>query len=172
MGFWEFFAPTFKKIMYKCISMAYECDDKDVAILRVLSGNSRLSFREAAKRLKMHPNSVMERVRRMEREGVIEKYTIRPNYRLLGYKVTAVIQVDVEGNTDSAMKKIARFPCVENAYRTTGEYDGIAIVVCREIDDLGRLVNEINGVEGVQRVNTKVVLSEFRGAGCAGIATF
>lgn len=157
------FVHIFKKIMDKRISMVFDYDEKDVEILRILSNSARLSFREMAKRLGMHPNSVIDRIRRMEKEGVIEKYSIVVNYAKLGFGVTALIQIEVEGKTDTAMRKVARLPCVHEAYRTTGEYDGIAIVVCRSIDELGRLVNSINGIEGVQRVNTKIALAGFGG---------
>lgn len=143
--------------------MIFDYDDKDVGILRLLSGNSRISYREMAKKLGMHPNSVIERIKKMEKEGVIEKYTVNVNYKKLGYGITALIQVDVEGKTEPSLKKIAKIPFVQSAYRTTGEYDGIVMVVCRDMDELGRIVNEINDVEGVSQVNTKIVLSDFKG---------
>jgi Lrp/AsnC family transcriptional regulator, leucine-responsive regulatory protein len=152
--------------------MAYETDDKDVAILRVLGANSRLSFREIATKLGMHPNSVIERVRRMERAGIIEKYGLVVNSKLLGFRVTAVVQIDIKGRSDIAMRRISRLPFVREAYRTTGEYDGLVVVVCRDIDDLSRLVNDINGVDGVQRVNTKIALTEYRGGGDGSTGIF
>lgn len=142
--------------------MVYDYDGKDLEILRVLGRNGRLSYREIAKELKMHPNSVIERIRKMEKAGVILKYNAAIDYKKLGYGITALIQIDIEGKTDVAMKKIARFPFVHNAYRTTGEYDGIVIVRCTDMDCLGKLVNDINSVEGVQRVNTKIVLASFK----------
>ncbi len=142
--------------------MAYDYDAKDVGILRLLGRNARLSSREIAKELKIHPNTVIERMRRMEKEGVITRYTAVFDFRKLGYAITAIIQIDIEGKTDVAMRKVAKMPYVHHAYRTTGEYDGIAIVTCKDIDTLGRLVNDINSVEGVQRVNTKIVLGNFK----------
>ncbi len=145
-------------------TMAYDYDDKDVGILRLLMRNTKRSHREIAKELRIHPNTVMERIRRLEAAGVITGYSATIDYKKLGYGVSAVIQIDIEGRTEVAMKKIARLPFVHHAYRTTGEYDGIAIVVCRDIEELGKLVNEINSTEGVQRVNTKIVLAAFPGA--------
>ncbi len=142
--------------------MEYDYDEKDIEILRLLGRNARLSYREIAKELKMHPNSVMERIRKMEKAGVIVKYNVAVDYKKLGYGVTALIQIDIEGKTDVTMKKIAKLQFVQHAYRTTGEYDGIAMVRCTDMECLGKLVNDINSVEGVQRVNTKIVLASFK----------
>lgn len=149
--------------------MAYDYDEKDAAILRVLCTNARLSYREIAKQLKIHPNTVIERMKKMEKYGVIERYISVIDHKKLGYGITAMIQVDISGKADNAMKKIARLRCVHDTYRTTGEYDGVVFAVCRDIDEMGRVVNEINEVDGVQRVNTKVVLDAYPGSTCPAL---
>lgn len=166
------FVHKFIKIMDECIFMVYKYDEKDVEILRFLCINAKLSSRKLAQKLGMHPNSVIERIKKMEKAGIIRKYTTLLNVKMLGYKIKALIQLEIKGNTDVVMKKIVKLPFIQNAYRTTGEYDGIVKVICRDMDDLGRIVNEMNGVEGVQKVNTKIVLAEFKEGGLEASAIF
>ncbi len=58
-------------------------DEIDVLILQELQKDSRLSIRELSKRINLSPPSVTERVRRLEDDGVIEKYTIKINKKNL-----------------------------------------------------------------------------------------
>lgn len=141
--------------------MGYKYDERDVAILTLLDENARLSYREIAKKLRMHPNTVIERIKRMEREGVIERYSVVVNYRKLNYEIISIIQVDITGKPDEVIKNVAKVGYVHRVYQTTGEYDAIAIVVCKNINALSKITASISGIPGVQRTNTKIVLAEF-----------
>ncbi|MFA5077185.1 MAG: Lrp/AsnC family transcriptional regulator [Candidatus Micrarchaeia archaeon] len=145
--------------------MGFEYDEKDVGILRLLDENARMPYREIAKRVRMHPNTVIERMKRMEEEGVIERYAPVLNYKKLGYGIIAIIQVDVEGDPHRVMKNIGKQSFVHYAYGTTGEYDGIVVVICKDIEMLNSITGEIAVVPGVQRVNTKITLEQFGGNG-------
>ena len=141
--------------------MGFDYDEKDMKILRLLSENSRLSFRQLASKAGLHPNTVISRIKRMEEAGVIEKYTLKMNYRKLDYLVRAVIQVDIHGQVGAAARKIAKLPGIREVYRTTGEYDVFATAVCRQVEDLNTLINAIGSMPEVQRTNTKIVLETF-----------
>ncbi|MDD5337231.1 MAG: Lrp/AsnC family transcriptional regulator [Candidatus ainarchaeum sp.] len=141
--------------------MAIEYDEKDVGILRILDENARLSYREIAKRMRMHPNTVIERMKRMEKGGAIERYAPVVNYKKLGYGIIAIIQVDVQGDPHKVMKSVGKHGFVHYAYGTTGEYDGIVVVVCRDVDMLNAITGEIAVIPGVQRLNTKIALEQF-----------
>ena len=141
--------------------MGFDYDEKDMKILRLLSENSRLSFRQIASRAGLHPNTAISRIKRMEEAGVIEKYTLKANYGKLDYLVRAVIQVDIQGQADVAARKIAKLQGICEVYRTTGEYDVFAIAVCKQVEDLNTLINAIGSMPEVQRTNTKIVLETF-----------
>jgi len=55
-------------------------DEKDIRILKVLLEDSRLSFRQIAKRTGLAVSTVVSRVRRLEESGIIKKYTVEIDY--------------------------------------------------------------------------------------------
>ena len=77
--------------------MATALDKTDYAILEVLRDNSRLSVREIAARVHRSPTPIFDRLRRMESEGVIEKYTVRLNDdKQAGVSINSFIRTAVE----------------------------------------------------------------------------
>ncbi len=71
-------------------------DEIDVLILQELQKDSRLSIRELSKRINLSPPSVTERVRRLEDDGVIERYTIKINKKKLGLSIDCIIKVTMK----------------------------------------------------------------------------
>src|SRR3989344_5396706 len=103
-------------------------DKTDRAILNVLLSNSRLSFREIAKRVHVSVATVLHRVRALEKAKVIERYMAKLNYELLGYDVQAVVEIRVSnGKLFEVERKISRNPQVVACYDITGDSDGIII---------------------------------------------
>ncbi|MCS7131284.1 MAG: Lrp/AsnC family transcriptional regulator, partial [Hadesarchaea archaeon] len=70
-------------------------DGKDLEIIKALQADARTPFLEIAKRLRMSESAVRKRVRKLEREGVIEKYTIVVDPSKLGYNAVALVGLDV-----------------------------------------------------------------------------
>ncbi len=76
--------------------MTYE--NLDAKLINALLGDGRASLRSLAEELDVSVTTVSNHLRDLEDEGVIEGYTPRVNYDALGYDVTAIIQLKVEGS--------------------------------------------------------------------------
>ena len=72
-----------------------EIDETDKKIMRVLVDNSKLSLREIAKEVGVSVATVMHRVNRLEKQGVIKKYTTILDYDKIGYDVEVLIEVRI-----------------------------------------------------------------------------
>ena len=71
--------------------MKEEYDEKDLAILRELRNDCKRSVREMAKKLAIHPNTILQRIKKLEKEKVIIKYMAEIDYRKLDYDLHALI---------------------------------------------------------------------------------
>ncbi|MBI5158958.1 Lrp/AsnC family transcriptional regulator [Candidatus Micrarchaeota archaeon] len=141
-------------------SKRVELDGVDYEILRELSRNARESFRGVAARLDLHPSTVIQRVEKMEKEGILFGYAAHLDYLKLGYEFMAVIQVIIaKGALLEAQEKIAKMKGVYAVYDVTGAYDAIVIAMCKNRSEFSKLVKKILSLKEVERTNTNVVLN-------------
>ena len=107
--------------------MGVDVDEIDFRILEELQGNARLSNTELAVRVGLSPSPCWNRVRNLEKQGVIEKYVTIFNQGALGLPDTAMVYVTLEHHDDGALRSfeaaLATLPEVMEAYLLTGDSD-------------------------------------------------
>ena len=140
-----------------------EIDKTDVEILRVLEKNARLSLRKIAKRVGVSVATVMHRINRLEKEGVIRKYIALLDYDKLGYELEAVISVDVaKGKLFEVEKKIATDPSVHAVYDITGHFDVVVVARFKTRKSLDTFVKKIQTYAYVEKTETAIVLNTIK----------
>ena len=93
-------------------------DDITWLLLSALQRDARLSFKQLAEEVGLTAPAVAERLRKLEREGVIERYEVRLNPTKLGLPITAVIRISAtERGIDDAVSDI---PEILECHRVTG----------------------------------------------------
>lgn len=134
-------------------------DYMDKQILKELQLNSRRSFRELSKQIKISPAALIERIKRLEREGYILGYSATINTLKLGYEFMAIINISIDGGALlEVQEKISRLEGVASVYDITGEYDSVAIVLCKTRAELSALIKKILKIQRVKKTNTHMVL--------------
>ena len=102
-------------------------DEIDYRILRELQGEARLSNTDLAARVRLSPSPCWNRVRNLEKKGIIERYITIFNQRALGLPDTAIVYVTLERHDDEMLKRfeaaLAKLPEVVEAYLLTGDFD-------------------------------------------------
>lgn len=102
-------------------------DELDLAILRALSENGRLSIRELANKVHRSPTPVFERLRRLEAGGVIRGYTVTVDMEKLGRGFTVICNVKLNRINNNIHQEFARLimemPEVRECYNVSGAYD-------------------------------------------------
>lgn len=140
--------------------MTVNLDEIDKAILRELLNDARLSFREIAKRIGVSTATVANKVRRLERAGIIKGYTAIIDVEKLGYDITAVIEVVVsKGKITEVEEEIAKNPNVQAVYDVTGQSDAIIIARFKSRADLSKFIKKMLSMDYVERTITHVVLN-------------
>ena len=103
-------------------------DDKDKAILNVLIENSKLSYRQIAKKLGFSSVTVMNRIKRLEDSGIIKSYSVVLDHDKLGFDIPVLIDVRIaKGKLSPVENKIAKHPNVVAVFDNTGHFDATII---------------------------------------------
>jgi DNA-binding Lrp family transcriptional regulator len=138
--------------------MTYE--NLDAKLINALLGDGRASLRSLAEQLDVSVTTVSNHLRDLEDEGVIEGYTPKVNYDELGYDVTAIIQLKVEGSSlPDITDRLGQQKQMISVYEVTGDYDVIAIGKFEDTDGMNRQIKEILTDEEIRESNTSVVLN-------------
>ena len=140
-------------------------DKQDLTILSILQENARTSNVAIARRVGLAPSAVLQRIRKLERTGVIRGYEPRVNPAVIGAPLLAFIFVHADeriGGLDTG-KKIARFPEVQEVHQVAGEDCYLVKVRVPDTDALGRLLRESFGaLPNIRSTRTTIVLSSVK----------
>jgi DNA-binding Lrp family transcriptional regulator len=140
-----------------------ELDEVDKKILNTLSKNSRLSYREIAKAVGVSVATALNRVRRLEKEGVIKSYTIAVDYDALGYDVGVMIQIRVsKGKLFQVENKLASDPHVVGVFDITGAFDAVIIAHFKSRRSLDQFLKKIQTFDFVERTETVLILNSIK----------
>jgi len=138
--------------------MTYE--DLDKELVNALLGNGRESLRSLAEQLDVSVTTVSNHLSDLEEAGAIEGYSPIVNYERLGYDVTAILQLKVEGpGLPDITEALHNESQIVSVYETTGDYDIIAIGKFLNTDDMNDQIKRILTDADVQESNTSVVLN-------------
>lgn len=116
----------------------------DLEILSHLQLNSRESFAEIGRKVNLSPSATRERIIKLEDQGVIRKYCLELDYKLLGYDFEAFILVKVfHGNLKLLFSYVNSKPEIKEAYRITGNQNVHLKVFLKNQLHLQEIIDEI-----------------------------
>ncbi len=138
--------------------MTYE--NLDAKLVNSLLGNGRASLRSLGDELDVSVTTVSNHLRDLEEEGVIRGYTPTVDYEKLGFDVTAVLQLKVEGSAlPEVTEKLRQEKQMVSVYEVTGDYDVIAIGKFEDTDGMNDQIKSILTDADIRESNTSVVLN-------------
>jgi len=133
----------------------------DLKILYILQNKGRSRLADIAEEVELSAPAVMERVKKLEANGVIKGYQALLDSKKIGKDVTAFIGVSVgnHGDIDKFAAQMLQHHDVLECHHVTGDESFILKVKSANTGSLEKLLGEIRSVEGVTRTVTKIVLS-------------
>lgn len=135
-------------------------DETDIKIVKKLEEDGRASFREIAKDLEVSEGTVYNRVKKMQKEGIIKGFSARSDSMKLGKDLEALIALRVDGgHLVEVEEEIAKEDPVRCVYDVTGEYDVMIIARFESRVELNKFVKKTLANEYVERSSTHVVLN-------------
>lgn len=142
-------------------------DRTDIAILRTLQQNARLTNVELARAVHLSPSPCLARVRRLEDEGVIGRYVALLDPLAVGMTVSVFIQVRLEKQVERALesfeKAMAARSEVMECYLMTGDSDYLLRVVVPDVPALERfIVDFLSRVPGIGNIKSSFALKQVK----------
>lgn len=135
-------------------------DDTDRRILVELIRDCRRSYRAIAKRAGTSVGTVLNRIRRMEKTGVVKGYAAILDQERLGYQLTVIAEITVsKGKLLEMEEAIGRLPNTCAVYDVTGLTDAVVVAKFHSRDELSRFTKSLLAMPFVERTNTHVVLT-------------
>ena len=140
--------------------MTSTVDDLDIKIIGILQENSRESYRDIANKLKVAEGTVYNRVNKLKEEGVIKRFMVDVDFSKLGYELTVLVGIIVEGgHLPEIEKRISESRNVSAVYDVTGDYDAIVVAKFKTRDDLNKFIKNLLAMPHVRRTYTMLVLN-------------
>ncbi len=140
-------------------------DERDLDIIAALQLDARATYIDVATRVGMSASAVHDRVRKLERSGVITGYSAVVAPEALGLLVTALIAATPldPSQPDDLPERVAGFPEVEDCYSVAGEANYILKVRTKTTADLEELIRRLREKGGVQTRTTIALSIPFEG---------
>jgi Lrp/AsnC family transcriptional regulator for asnA, asnC and gidA len=147
----------------KIINQNIQIDGIDKKILRALIEDARTPILEIARYIGISGAAIHQRLRKLEKSGLIagSKFVINP--KILGYKTMAFIGVflDKAMNNPDAVRQLKKIPEVLECHYTTGNWSILIKILCKDNEHLMHLLNkEIQTIPGVSRTETFISLEQ------------
>jgi len=135
-------------------------DELDRNLLALLQANARESTANLARKLGVARTTVLARLARLEREGVIVGYTVRLGDDVAERAVQAYVGIVTEPKkAKDVVTKLSRLPELRQLCSVSGEFDYIALLRADSTPRLDALLDEIGEIDGVQKTTSSVVLA-------------
>ncbi|MFY0599767.1 MAG: Lrp/AsnC family transcriptional regulator [Cyclobacteriaceae bacterium] len=145
--------------------MAYRLDDTDKKILHILQKDGRITIKALADELGMTTTPVFERVKRLEKNGVIEKYVALLNQKQIDRKLIVFISISIKNHTRSYLetftKEMESIPEVMEVYHIAGNYDFLVKVIMKDMEAYQKFIlTRLSVINNIDHVQSSFVLSK------------
>ncbi len=139
-----------------------ELDNKDLKIIRILKNNAREPIKDIAKKTAIRPSTVHQRIQRLIKNKVIEKFTIKLNNKSIGENFIAFMLI--KGTTsDYINNKFLNTKNVKEVFGVTGEYDVLVKLKFKDVDEFNDfIINFRKEMRGIQSTLTMVATANIK----------
>ena len=138
----------------------FKLDDTDRHLLSLLQANAREPAATLARKLKVARTTVVARVSRLERAGVVAGYGVRLGRRLEQAAVRAYCGLSVSAKSSAAViRALERMPEVEEVSAVSGLHDYLVFLRCETHEQLDTLLDHLGQIDGINQTHTSVILS-------------
>jgi len=138
-------------------------DEKDMAILRLLQHNARITVKEISDKIHLSTTPVHERIKRMEEASVIKQYATLVNHTKVKKSLMVICYVSLKQHNKTAgakfIKMIQEMNEVVECYNISGEFDFMLKVMAENMDDYYNFhVNKLSEAENIGHVQSVFVM--------------
>lgn len=142
-------------------------NETDIAILREVQENGRISNVELANRIELSPPATHARLKRLQAQGYIRQFVALLDQEMMGFDMTCFVNISLRmhGTEELAgfRASVRKLPEVLDCHHVTGEFDYLLKIIVRNRKELQRFVeHKLTPIPGVARIYTSLVLDEIK----------
>ena len=140
-------------------------DEISLKILKILQEKARIPNVEVARQVGLAPSAVLERIRKLEKQGFIDGYEVRLNPKRFSRSLVAFVIVSTHKVTDEKQvgKKLSAMPGVQEVHYIAGQDAFLVKVRLSDNEELGRFIRDkISSIKAVKSTRTSIVLSTYK----------
>jgi Lrp/AsnC family leucine-responsive transcriptional regulator len=144
--------------------MKTHLDEVDVQLLALLQEDGRITNADLSKKVGLSPPSVLQRVRILEKSGLIRGYHAILDAERLGLRITALAMISLSLHQEQPIERFRRsvneIPEVLECYHVSGEFDFLLKIVVKDIRAYEQLIRErLSKIKGIGQIKTSFVLA-------------
>jgi len=142
-------------------------DPIDKKILDLLQENGRMTNAQLAKDVGLSPPPMLERVRKLEKQGIIRKYVALVDPKKVDRGTMALVSVSLRLHQKNAIqefvKEIQNIPEILECHHITGEEDYVLKVAIKDIEEYERFLREqLTRISGIRKITTSFILKTIK----------
>lgn len=139
----------------------------DLRILKELQRDGRISYTELARKVGLTATPCIDRVKRLEKEGVIKGYTADLSPEKLGAALVVFVQIRLARTAEDVFEEFAKaarvLDDIQECYLVSGNFDYLLKARVADMDEYRRLLGEtLLSLPGVQESTSYVVMEEIK----------
>ncbi|WP_261512722.1 Lrp/AsnC family transcriptional regulator [Chryseobacterium paludis] len=145
----------------------YTLDEKDLSILRLLQKDAKLSVRDISTRINLSPTPTHERIKRMEKSGVIKEYTAVLDRKKInkGMMVVCMIALKAHNKKEATLfiEEVSKLKEVVEFYNISGDFDFMLKILAPNMDEFHDFfVNKLSEIEGIGQTKSIFVMNSIK----------
>ena len=140
-------------------------DDISLKILKILQEKARIPNVEVARQVGLAPSAVLERIRKLEKQGIIDGYEVRLNPKRFAKSLVAFVNIKLKkpGDEIKVGDKLSLVPEVQEVHYVAGDDSFLVKVRVADTEELDRLRRErLASISAVQSTRTAIVLATYK----------
>ncbi len=147
--------------------MEIKMDETDRKLLMLLQQDAKLTTKQLAHHLGLTVTPVFERIKRLEKQGVIDRYVAILNKEKIGRKLIAFCNVSIKEHSREYIHhfetQITKFPEVMECYHIAGMYDYMLKITTENMDSYHDFIyNKLATIENIGNVRSSFVMNELK----------
>ncbi|MBF0750877.1 MULTISPECIES: Lrp/AsnC family transcriptional regulator [unclassified Pasteurella] len=137
-------------------------DETNQKLLSLLRENARYSIAFLAKKLNVSRATVVNRIARLEKEGIILGYRVELHSTVESNGIKAWTTVMVDGGATSEVVQTLRGePCINAIYDTNGRWDILIELIAPSLEELGQTLERIRSIKAISSSETYIHLKRY-----------
>ncbi|MEM4330509.1 MAG: winged helix-turn-helix transcriptional regulator [Candidatus Pacearchaeota archaeon] len=135
----------------------------NLKLISLLEKNSRISLTELAKIFKVSDTAIRKRIKKLEKEGIIKKYTVEVDWKKLGYGMKVVIGIDtLPEKLIDVIETLKNKEEISSIESSSGDHMILINYFCKDSFQLKNFISYLKKLKGITRICPAIVIERIK----------